>query len=100
MRPILLSIAIERTRPSLVRERISESAFAQTARACIKPWNARAAGRGRLLPWTSSSTNWRIAWSSILKLLHLGVFCVRLPKNRDVGVRVFPEREEILVGSL
>ena len=34
------------------------------------------------------------------KLLHLGVFCVRLPKNRDVGVRVFPEREEILVGSL
>ena len=41
MRPVLLSIAIERTQPSLVRELISESAFAQTVRACIKPWNAR-----------------------------------------------------------
>jgi hypothetical protein len=33
-------------------------------------------------------------------LRQLGVFCLRLPENRDVGVSVIPEREEILVGSL
>src|SRR5437762_3178835 len=33
------------------------------------------------------------------KLLQLGVFCLRLPENRDVEVRVFPECEKILVGS-
>ena len=34
------------------------------------------------------------------KLLQLGVFRLRLREDRDVGVGVFPEREEILVGSL
>jgi len=33
------------------------------------------------------------------KLLQLDVFCLRLPENRNVGVRVVPEREEILVAS-
>jgi hypothetical protein len=33
MRPVLLSIAIERTQPSLVRERIPESAFAQNGKS-------------------------------------------------------------------
>ena len=33
MRPVLSSIAIERTQPSLVRERIPESAFAQNGKS-------------------------------------------------------------------
>ena len=35
-----------------------------------------------------------------LKLLQLGVFRLRLQQNWSVGVRVFPEREELLVGRL
>ncbi len=36
----------------------------------------------------------------IRRSLQLGVFRLRLLEDRDVGVGVFPESEEILVGSL
>src|SRR5205823_7573988 len=40
------------------------------------------------------------ASSSFLRLLQFGVFRLGLLKNRDVGVGVLPERQEILVSSL
>jgi hypothetical protein len=36
----------------------------------------------------------------VFRSLQLGVFCLGLPEDRNIAVRVFPEREEILVGSL
>jgi hypothetical protein len=55
---------------------------------------------GVLLHALSSSDQVSIAFRRIRELLQLGVLCVRLPENRDVGVRAFPDGEKIPVGSL
>jgi hypothetical protein len=76
---------------------ISGDPFSEEGFTCL-PFS-----RSAPLPYVQ---NQRAVWSKrpgeccLRTLRQLGVFCLRLPENRDVGVRVFPEREEILVGSL
>jgi hypothetical protein len=89
------------TRYSVLGTRYSYNDLNTALRACIKTPNGAFAGsaglsmdaRLQLLELL------RITWSSMRTLRQLGVLCLRLPENRDVGVRVFPEREEILVGA-